>query len=413
MLIYRIFSILILPFLPIYLFFRILKKKEDKIRFKERFAFSSYKKNLQEIIWIHAVSVGEMNSAMILVEELLKNEKNNILFTTSSLSSSLILQEKIKKSFENRVIHQFLPYDSYFIVKKFLKFWKPKKILFFESEIWINFIVESFKSKIPIFLINARISEKSYKKWFFAKKFKINIFDYFTKIFTQSNIDKNRFCKLTKNEVLYFGNLKIQAKKLEFDEKQAQNLLQKIGNRKIFLGTSTHKNEEEIILRIHKKLKKEFSDLLTILIPRHPNRAPEIIDLMQEINFSQRSKNQEIHDECEVYLVDSFGELGLFYNLSDFAFIGGSLAKIGGHNPFEAISLNCAVLSGENIFNFAEIYDDLQKNQACFLVKNENELFENIRNLLQNPKLSKIYSQNALKLFEQNQQISQKIIENI
>ncbi len=414
---YQIFSIIILPFLFLLILWRKKNFKEHPHRFLERFALTKISKPQNcQLLWLHAVSVGESNSAWVLIEDLLKFSPNiHILFTSTSTTSAQIIEQKILQNelFKNRVIHQFLPIDSYFIVKKFLNYWKPRACIFVESEIWPNFIFYARKKGILSFLINARISQKTASKWLFLKKLGFNIFDYFSTIFAQSNQDKNLLQNLTKNNIFYEGNLKSQNPQLEINAEKLQELKTQIGDRKIWLCASTHQSEEELILQTHHRLKNQFPDLLTIIVLRHPNRASEVCELLKNINFSQRSKNQIISDTTEIYLVDSLGELGIFYSLVNFAFIGGSLVKIGGHNPFEAIQLNCAIITGFEIFNFAEIYNDLHKKNACEIVKNIDELYEILQKFLQNPQMISPYSNNAKLAIENSQNISQKIIQKI
>ena len=415
--IYQIFSTIILPFLFFYILNRKKKSKEHPHRFLERFAITKIVKPQNcQLFWVHAVSVGESNSAWILIENLLKFSPNiHILFTSTSTTSAQIIEQKILQNelFKNRVIHQFLPIDSYFIVQKFLNHWKPRACIFVESEIWPNFIYCARKKAILSFLINARISQKSASQWLLLKKLGFNIFDYFSTIFAQSLQDKNLLQNLTKNNIFYEGNLKSQNSKLEVDEQKLQELKTQIGGRKIWLCASTHEGEERLILQVHQRLKKQFPDLLTIIVLRHPNRAGEVCELLRDIKFSQRSKNQNIIESTEIYLVDSLGELGTFYSLVNFAFIGGSLLKIGGHNPFEAIQLNCVVISGSQVFNFAEIYADLQQKNACQIIKNSDELYEIVQKFLQNPELILPYASNAKQAIETSQNTSQKIIEKL
>jgi 3-deoxy-D-manno-octulosonic-acid transferase len=413
MLIYRIFSVLLYPVIEIYLFWRVYKKKEDKRRLKERFGISSIKRPEGGLIWIHAVSVGESNSAFILVEELIKKfSQANILFTTTTLTSAAIVEKKIPQ-FNGRVIHQFLPVDSYFCVKSFFDFWQPDLAVFVESEIWPNLLDQCVERQIPKFLINARLSEDSLKKWSWAKFFGVKIFDNFEIIFAQSLEDQRRLQKLSKNKVEYFGNLKSQARDLEVNNIELEKLKSQIKARKLFIAASTHKGEEEIIIKTHKDLKKEFPDLLTIIVPRHPNRSSEIASLLSDVKFSVRSKNEEIFGDSEVYLADTLGELGIFYSLADFAFIGGSLANVGGHNPFEAIKLNCAVISGNMISNFKEIYRDLEQNNSCVIVDSKEQLCDKVRNFLQNDKLPQELLKKANEAILNSQNISERIVENI
>jgi len=411
--IYRFISIAILPFIAIFLLVRLLKNKEDKKRIFERFGFSNKKTFNDQPIWIHAVSVGETNSALVLVEDLLKSSPNlTILFTTTTISSAKILQEKIAK-FNSKIVHQFLPVDSYFCVEKFLDYWQPKIGLFVESEIWPNLILSSTKRSIAIFLVNARISEKSCNKWLIAKKFNINIFNNFQKIFAQSRKDQEKIQSLTKNKVLYFGNLKSQAPELLFDQQKFLELKKQIKQREILLCASTHRGEEELLLKIHDNLKKQFPNILTIILLRHPARSDEVIQLLDQKKFCQRSKNQSINDATEIYLADTLNELGIFYRLVDFAFIGGSLLPIGGHNPYEAIKLNCAIITGKEIFNFTEIYNDLLRTDGCAMVKDSTELENVIRKFLSNKQLTKTYNDNANKLISTSNNISSQIIQAI
>jgi len=415
--IYQIFSTIILPFLFFYILNRKKKSKEHPHRFLERFAITQIAKPQNcQLFWVHAVSVGESNSAWVLIENLLKFSPNiSILFTSTSTTSAQIIEQKILQNdfFKNRVIHQFLPVDSYFVVKKFLAYWMPRACIFVESEIWPNLIYCAQKQAILSFLINARISSKSASNWFFLNKIGFNIFDYFSVIYAQSLQDKNLLQNLTKNNIFYEGNLKSQNSKLEVDQQKLQELKMQIGERKIWLCASTHEGEEELILLTHQRLKIQFPDLLTIIVLRHPNRAGKVCEFLKNVNFSQRSKNQIIVESTEIYLADSLGELGTFYSLVNFAFIGGSLLEVGGHNPFEAIQLNCAVISGSHVFNFAEIYQDLQQKNACEIVKNCDELYEIVEKFLQNPNEIISYNVNAQKAIETSQNTSQKIIEKL
>lgn len=413
MLLYRIISILLLPFIELYLIWRVIKKKEDKKRLKERLGHSSFARPEGKIIWIHAVSVGEANSALILVDEILKfAPKTSILFTTTTLTSASIIASKISQ-FNGRVIHQFLPVDSYFCVQNFLDFWQMRAGIFFESEIWPNLIFEARKRGISSFLVNGRMSEKSAKKWRLAKFFGFKIFDLFSAIFAQTKGDKERLEKLTKQEILLYGNLKAQAQNLAVNQEELSALKKQIGERKIFVAASTHKGEEEIILQSFVDLKKVFSDLLLVLVLRHPNRADEVKNLLKNKVFAQRSAKEKITKETEIYLVDTLGELGIFYSLSNFAFIGGSLLEIGGHNPFEAIKLDCAVISGSHVFNFREVYDELKEVEGCRIINSQIELSDVVKQFLNDENLAKETNQNAKKILKDSDNIAEKVVKKI
>lgn len=396
---YQIFSVAILPILIILILVRRSKGKEHPTRFLEKFAITKTPRNHNcKIIWIHTVSVGESNSSWSLIDEFLQFSADiQILLTSTTTSSAKLIGDKILNNpiYEKRVIHQFLPIDSYFIIRKFLQYWQPRTIILVESELWPNIITLARKKGILSFLVNARMSEKSLRSWQKLQKLGFNIFDYFSLIFVQSSKDKNIFSTLTKNNILYEGNLKIQNKKLIVNDEEITNLQQNIGLRPIFLATSTHQGEEEIIVKTAEKLLPNFPDLLTIIALRHPNRVGEVIKILPTENFILRSSKQAILPRHKFYLVDSFGELGNFYKIANFAFIGGSLVKLGGHNPIEAIQLNCAVISGDNYFNFHDLYQDLQKQNGVIIVKNAEELFLASLNLLQNPTKAITINENA------------------
>ncbi len=413
MLIYRILSVALYPFLELYLFWRVYKKKEDKYRLKERFGVATIKHPQKSIIWLHAVSVGESNSALVLVDGLLKEFPDSvILFTTTTLTSAQIIGKKITQ-YNGRVIHQFLPIDSYFCVKSFFDFWQISLAIFVESEIWPNLIDEAAQRQIPAFLINARLSLESLKKWKTAKFFGINIFDKFSTIFAQSVQDQQRIQNVVSSEVEYLGNLKSQASELEVNLAEVTKLKSQIGSRPLFVAVSTHQGEEEIILDAHKTLKKDFADLLTIIVPRHPNRAGEIITLFSNFNYAQRSKGQGVESSTEIYLADTIGELGIFYSLSNFAFIGGSLAKVGGHNPFEAIKLNCAVISGNQVFNFTQTYEDLLEDRGCIIVESKEQLTSAVSDMLQDEDMASTIAQAASASIKESQNTVSQVISRI
>ncbi len=413
MFIYQILSVALYPFLEIYLFWRVYKKKEDKKRLKERFGISKIHRPAGGMIWVHAVSVGESNSALILVEKLLQEfSRANILFTTTTLTSAAIIEKKITK-FKGRVIHQFLPIDSYFCVQNFFNYWSLDLAIFVESEIWPNMLFEAKERNIPTFLVNARLSERSLTRWSLAKFLGVKIFDQFEEIYAQSKNDQERISKLTKKPVMYFGNLKSQANNLDFDQNEFDKLRLKIMDRALFIAVSTHKGEEEQIVEIHQNLKNDFPNLLTIIVPRHPNRAEEIVKIFGASKYAIRSKKDHISAQTDFYLADSLGELGMFYSLADFAFIGGSLAEVGGHNPFEAIKLNCAIISGDKIFNFKDIYSELEQKNSCVIVKSKEQLEEKVAEFLRDKQLAQSLAKKALEVVLVNENIVEKIVNDI
>lgn len=414
MIFYQALSTIILPILFFYILWRKIKSKESKERYLERFAITSQipPQNCK-LLWVHAVSVGESNSAWVLIEELLNFSENiKILFTSTSITSAQIIDQKINTNpaFKNRIIHQFLPVDSYFIVKKFLNYWRPRACIFVESEIWPNLIYCARQKAILSFLINARISEKSLIKWQKLKKIGFNIFDYFSLIFSQSLVDKKNLEALTQNSIFFEGNLKSQNAKMAVDFEKLAIIKNQIGNRKIWLCSSTHQGEESIIIETHHKLKQHFSDLITIIILRHPTRSEAVSKLLVGNNYGVRSKNDLIQKTTEFYVVDTLGELGVFYSLTNFIFLGGSLMPIGGHNPIEAMQFNCAVISGQFYQNNFELYENLSSQQACVVVGDSKDLFDCVKNFLSDEDKVNFYNFNAQKYLSNKQNTAKHIV---
>ena len=423
--IYILFSTAVLPLVFLLIIYRLLKKKELPQRWQEKFAVinNNFQRNFQQnsqkstLIWLHAVSVGEINSAFWLTEQLLKKSRCHILLTSTTTTSAKIIADKItqNKLFNERVFHQFLPFDSYFIIKKFLQFWQPKMAIFIESEIWPNILWQLKAKKVPTFLVNAKISPKTYNFWQFLQRNGLNIFVNFTAIFAQSKNSYELLQKLFLNNsnLYYYGNLKCLVFPIFFDTSDLLFLQQNIGERKCFIASNTHKTEEEMIIQIHQNMVQKFSDLLTIIIIRHPQRKQEVLNLINNNQIvAVRSLKQKINKQTQFYLVDTIGEVQLFYNYfaNHFVFMGGSFALVGGHNPCEAILHNCAVLSGKNVANNQQIYHELTQNDACFLVENQNQLQQKVQYLLENNNICKTKATKAKEwLHTQNQQ--QKIIE--
>ncbi len=377
-LLYNLIIILIIIFSPIIIFYRILKKKEHPKRFLEKFSLLKISKGSGKLIWFHCSSVGEFLSIVPLLEKLEKQKNiKKILLTTSTLSSSKIFTKfRLKKT-----IHQFYPIDNPLIIKRFLDYWKPSVAFFVESEIWPEMLKSLKSKKIKIYLLNARLSKKSFKKWKKIRKVGIEIFNYFDYIFPQNNetLSYLKFFKVKKLKIL--GNLKF----CEVKKKKKDKLLSKIfNNRKILCAASTHYNEEELISNVHLKLKKRINNLLTIIIPRHIERTKEILENLKNKNLKYvcHSDKRKLKDNIDIYLVDTYGESKLFYKISPVVFLGGSLVPKGGQNPLEPIRFGCNVVHGKHTFNFNEVYNMLDKESLSFKAKTYTQLNKIIFNLL-------------------------------
>ncbi len=350
---YRIITNFAIIISPIIIFFRILKGKEDAKRIGEKFCIYSQKKTNKKI-WIHAASVGELMSIVPLIKKLEKNKKiKNILISTSTTSSAKIFKKlRLKKT-----THIYFPLDNNYIVKRFIKYWQPEIAIFIDSEIWPNMIRNLHLTNIPIIIMNARITKRSFNKWQIFPKFALQVFSKLTLALPQ-NLETLKYLKLLKvKEIKIAGNLKYYGQKNNQDH-LSKLLKNKFKNFKVWCAASTHHDEEILIGKLHKILKKKEKKLITIIIPRHINRTNQIIDALDNfgLNSITHSSNQKLRKDTDIYLVDSYGESSKFYNLTNVSFVGGSIIKHGGQNPLEAARLGNYIISGPNVGNFKEIY---------------------------------------------------------
>ena len=370
---YQIIFTLIIFFSPILIYFRILKNKEHKTRYKEKFSITSKKRIKGNLIWFHGASVGEIQSIIPLIENYEKDQTiNQILITSSTLSSSKILEKfKFKKT-----IHQFYPLDHIYITSKFLRYWKPNIAIFIESEIWPYMFKELKKRKIPIALLNARITKKTFDKWMKLKNFANEIFNKITIAYPQNLETKYFLKKLKTNKVKTIGNLKFIENDNEKFNTISNKLKSQFKTKKIWVASSTHSNEEIFCAKTHIELKKKIKNLVTIIIPRHIHRANKIISKLESLNLKvtkHSSKNKNIKN-TDVYLVDTFGETKKFHKISCSVFLGGSIIKRGGQNPLEAARYGARILHGPNIDNFKDVYKALSSLKASKKITTPNEL---------------------------------------
>jgi len=374
---YRILINLLTILSPIIIIFRLIKRKEHLIRFKEKLCFFSKKRGSGKLIWFHGSSVGEILSIIPIIENLEKKKQiNKILLTTSTLSSSNILKKfKFKKT-----IHQFFPIDNNYLSKKFLDYWKPNAIFFIESEIWPNFLINIKKKEIPLILLNARITKRSFKKWKKISRFSKIVFACFTQALAQNNETKKYLNKLGVKKVKLLGNLKFAETKIKTKKVLDKNLKEFFKSKKIWCASSTHENEEIISAIAHKNLKKKFKNLVTIIIPRHINRVETIIKEIENLGLTTHlhSSKNIIKKRTEIYIVDTYGDTEKFFNICKTVFLGGSLIKHGGQNPLEPARLGCKIIHGPNIDNFSEIYSLLDKNKISIKVNNLNQLVKEV-----------------------------------
>ena len=359
--IYRILINITLILSPLIILLRLINKKEDIKRFKEKFCFFSEKRKKGKVIWFHGASVGEIQSIIPLLEKFEKNSRiNQILLTSNTLSSSKIISKiKLKK-----VIHQFFPIDVNFISNNFLEYWKPSAAFFIDSEIWPNMILNLKKKKIPIILINGRITHKSFIRWKFFENFSKKIFDNFNLCFSSNKETVNFLKKLGAKKIVNFGNLKFSQTEKK-SEKIQENLKKFFKSKKVWCASSTHFNEENLCGLVHKELKKKYTNLLTIIIPRHINRTPSIKEDLNKLGLKVYTQDlkSKIPDDTDIYIVNAYGKTKSFYNYCKSVFLGGSIINHGGQNPLEAARFGCKILHGPNVSNFKEIYAFLNQNK--------------------------------------------------
>lgn len=404
---YFIYNILLnsltIIFSPIILISFYIKPKL-RAGFREKIGF--YKKNNsgKKTVWIHAVSVGEVNAVESLVKKLYQELSDiSIILTTVTKTGQEVA---IKKLTQYTDMITYFPYDFNFSVNSAIKALKPDIVVIAETEIWPNFSRAVSRKKLPLIIINGRISEKSYKGYKKIKFFLKNIFKNYSLLLMQTKEDKNRIVKLgaNSNEVEVMGNLKFQIDNI-IDENEINKLKTSlnISDNRVFIAGSTHKGEDEIIMDVFQKLKTKLVNIKLILAPRHPERNKSVTELAVNKGFTigLRSQNDTLENK-DIILIDTMGELGKLYSVADIAFIGGSFSGTGGHNPLEAAVYKVPVVSGESVKNFKDIYKYMCDVNSAIIVKNEVELYNEIFELFKNKKKYSEMSRATSKIFEQH-----------
>ena len=392
--IYFLLWFIITPIIPLIFLYRILIGKESYKRINERFGYPLIKRPKKNLIWINAVSLGELRSTIPLIKILLK-QNYNILVTTVTTTSASHVKTIIKKIDSKNIIHQFSPIDHPLSNKIFLNHWNPCCLILIESEIWPNLINISYKKGIPLVLLQGRITEKSYKRWLYVKSLSALIFNKFCLIITQDIINGERFEKLGATNVKKGINLKNAAPAPFMDNIKEKSLISNINNRKVLLFASIHNNiENEAAITAHIKVKKYAKNLLTIIVPRHPEMADQILSLSKKYDLDTkiRSYDQHINNSTDIYIADTIGELGSFFKIADICFMGGTLSNKGGHNLIEPAIEKCAIIYGPDVSNHQDISDILIKNNAAIQIKNIKELYTEIIKLYQNEENIKKFS---------------------
>lgn len=392
---------------------RVKRGKEDSTRLDERRGISARVRPAGRLIWLHAASVGESQSALILINALLRHDpKLNILVTTVTQTSAGMMRDNLPKN----AFHQFVPLDHPEWIARFLDHWKPDGALWIESELWPCTLAAIKARGIPAALINARLSDRSFRRWSWLGQSMHRILSCFDLILAQTHQDAERFRSFGHDAVIYSGNLKHSAAPLPHDEEALKLIAAKTHNRPICVYASTHKGEEAMVMRLHQIIANAHPEFLSIIIPRHPNRGEGIEALAQDmgLNAMRRAAGHALPtSETQIYIADTMGELGLFYRLSPIVYIGRSLSDDGGggHNPIEAAQLNCAIIHGAYTQNLQEIYDDMADQDAAICVGDETALLDKLRMLLENPKNAIEYAEIALDFSNTQSHVIDNVLE--
>ncbi len=384
---------------------RLKKRLEHPTRYRERYGLSDQARPKGELLWFHGASVGESLSILPLIEKMTLQKPNAwFLITTTTAAAQRVVSTRMSKN----TIHQFIPFDAKNWANTFLDHWQPKAVFFIESEIWPNILLAIRQRNIPITLLNARLSETSLRNWLLIKKISKKLWGCFSGIYTQSDVFTERFHRLGGNCAKTLGNIKLLSAKLPFDEGEYAYWKTQIGSRPCWVAASTHKGEEEQIFKIHRTLKKDFPNLLTIIAPRHVERCDDVMNQGQGITIA-RFTGETLQNE-DILLVDAMAKLGVFYRLSSIAFIGGSLIPQGGHNPLEPSMIGAFPLWGPHFFNFNDmmyLFEGLSCQQT-----DVDQLTNTLKYLLTYPeKVEELVENLQQRIVSSQQLIKQKVNE--
>ncbi len=383
---YRTVTAALEPAAPLLLRRRARNGKEDEPRVNERLGRNLPPRPEGTLIWVHGASVGECLAALPLVEALMKRGGCHVLVTSGTVTSARMMQERLPAP----ALHQFVPIDTPAATRRFLDHWQPDAGLFVDSDIWPNLVLGAKARGIKLALVNARMSERSFAGWRWAPNTAEVLLSAFDICLAQDDQIAERFRILGARDVRAIGSLKADAPPLPADPEKLRELEEAIGRRPVLLAAQTHPGEDETVLPAHDALRQTIPDLLTILVPRHIERGPELAMLCGDRAAKRRALSELPGPGTAVYVADTMGELGLFYRIAPFAFVGGSLIRHGGQNPLEPARLGCAVLAGPHTFNFASAYDAIFAAQKTGLVHSSAEITGAAGRFLRNPAEAKM-----------------------
>ncbi|MEO1197889.1 MAG: 3-deoxy-D-manno-octulosonic acid transferase [Pseudomonadota bacterium] len=378
-------SSLAVPLTGALLSYRTKRGKEDKNRRSERYGRSETRRPEGPVIWVHAASVGETNAVMPLLNRILEDYPAlSAVLTTTTVTSAKLVSGRLPP----RTLHQFVPIDMRPHVRRFLTHWRPSIAIFAESELWPNLLLEAQRAGTRLALVNGRMSARSHSRWKRAPRTISHLLSAFDLCLAQSELDAARIVSLGARQVVNTGNLKFDAPALMADDTEARTFTFRLARRPVWVAASTHAGEEEIAIDAHLEIARRHPSLLTILAPRHPDRAEDVASLLdaRDIAYQRRSKTPLPNPGTNVFLVDTIGELGLVYRATDIVFMGGSLIPHGGQNPIEPARLTSAILHGPHVGNFTEVYSALDRSGGAEEVRGSMALAQAIERLIDNPR---------------------------
>ena len=408
---YRILSDILLIPIFFYFFMRFLFSKENKNSISDKFFLKKKKRPLGDLIWINGVSIGEAKTGVTIAEQIKKIYPNSIILFSTSTVTSFKLISKLKKDF----ILIYSPLDINFITRKFIKYWKPSSTIFIESEIWPNIFQNLKLNSIKLTLFNARISNKSFINWSKIKKSSKKVFQLIDNCFVQDTESLKRFKKLGATKVQKIENLKFLSSQLEFDKQTYDSVRKQVRGKRVITLFSSHEGEEKLLLECFLILSKKVKNIFFIIIPRHTHRIKEIAKELKKrgLGYQLKSNKNIKLNKSNFLIVNTFGELGLFFKLSEIALVGGSFLNFGGHNPIETNGFECPLIFGKYMENFKEIKDQILKNKAGFEVKDLKQLENQIYKILMNKKLKIQTFNNFKKLCDKESAKSKSILKRL
>lgn len=395
---YTLLYILAAPLLCVRWVYKSFKPPQYREPLRERFGIVS--KESSESIWFHAVSMGESNAAIAIIKRLLaKFPDLNIIVTTTTPTGA----RQIQSGLGNKVKHHYSPCDLPGTIKRFIHRARPKLLVIMETELWPNWLHHLKEQKIPVILANGRLSERSAQKYEKVFSLAKEMMAAFVKVLAVNQHDAERFQRigLSVDKLVVTGNIKFDIDIPQFSDHEYYPEWKGVP---IWIAASTHKGEDELILKAHQLICQQVPNARLILVPRHPERFESVARIITEsgFNMARRSQPSSWNEDAQVLLGDTMGEMMKAFSISDITWVGGSFAEIGGHNPIEPAVLAKPVFTGPHIFNFNEIYCDLINAGGAQMVENETELARRIVELMQAPDENQDMGKKALQVIENN-----------